>query len=78
MAAKDKEIQDLARSSSPNLSLSPERQQQMQKDIQKKGLELSKARIGAQRVQIEVSGPEQVPGTAIRVINQFGRDEGSR
>ncbi|HZN54400.1 MAG TPA: OmpH family outer membrane protein, partial [Candidatus Polarisedimenticolaceae bacterium] len=57
LAAKDKEISELrAQLDSQNLSLSPEKQQQMQKDIQKKGLELQQAQEAARNeFQIEVS-----------------------
>jgi len=79
LAAKDKEIQDLrAQLESQNLSLSPERQQQMQKDIQKKGLELQQGQESARNeFQIEVSEAQnKFQEQLIRVINQFGRDEG--
>ena len=79
LAAKDKEIGDLrAQLESQNLSLSPERQQQMQKDVQKKGLELQQAQEAARNeFQIEVSEAQnKFQEQLIRVINQFGRDEG--
>ena len=57
LAAKEKEITDLrAQLDSQNLSLSPEKQQQMQKDVQRKGLELQQAQESARNeFQIEVS-----------------------
>ena len=63
---------------SQNLSLSPEKQQQMQKDVQKKGLELQQAQEAARNeFQIEVSEAQnKFQEQLIRVINQFGRDEG--
>lgn len=79
LAAKDKEIADLrAQLESQNLSLSPERQQQMQKDIQRKGLELQQGQESARNeFQIEVSEAQnKFQEQLIRVINQFGRDEG--
>jgi outer membrane protein len=79
LAAKDKEIQDLrAQLDSQNLSLSPEKQQQMQKDIQRKTLELTQGQEAARNeFQIEVSEAQnKFQDQLIRVINQFGRDEG--
>jgi len=79
LAAKEKEIQDLrAQLDSQNLSLSPEKVQQMQKDVQKKGLELQQAQEAARNeFQIEVSEAQnKFQEQLIRVINQFGRDEG--
>lgn len=79
LAAKDKEISDLrSQLESQNLSLSPEKQQQMQKDIQKKTLELQQAQEAARNeFQIEVSEAQnKFQEQLIRVINQFGRDEG--
>ena len=79
LAAKDKEIGDLrAQLESQNLSLSPEKMQQMQKDVQKKGLELQQAQEAARNeFQIEVSEAQnKFQEQLIRVINQFGRDEG--
>src|SRR5882672_9323790 len=79
LAAKEKEITDLrAQLDSQNLSLSPEKVQQMQKDVQKKGLELQQAQESARsEFQIEVSDAQnKFQEQLIRVINQFGRDEG--
>ena len=79
LAAKEKEINDLrAQLDSQTLSLSPEKQTQLQKDIQKKGLELQQAQEGARNeFQIEVSDAQnKFQEQLIRVINQFGRDEG--
>jgi outer membrane protein len=79
LAAKEKEIADIrAQLDSQNLSLSPEKQQQMQKDAQKKGLELQQAQESARNeFQIEVSEAQnRFQEQLIRVINQFGRDEG--
>ena len=79
LAAKDKEITDLrAQLDSQNLSLSPEKVQQLQKDVQKKGLELQQAQEAARNeFQIEVSEAQnKFQEQLIRVINQFGRDEG--
>jgi len=79
LAAKDKEISDLrAQLDSQNLSLSPEKLQQMQKDVQRKGLELQQAQEAARsEFQIEVSEAQnKFQEQLIRVINQFGRDEG--
>jgi len=79
LAAKEKEIAEIrAQLDSQNLSLSPEKQQQMQKDAQKKGLELQQAQESARNeFQIEVSEAQnRFQEQLIRVINQFGRDEG--
>jgi outer membrane protein len=79
LSAKDKEIADLrAQLDSQNLSLSPEKQQQMQRDIQKKTLELQQGQEAARNeFQIEVSDAQnKFQEQLIRVINQFGRDEG--
>jgi outer membrane protein len=79
LAAKEKEIGDLrAQLDSQNLSLSPEKMQQMQKDVQKKGLELQQAQEAARNeFQIEVSDAQnKFQEQLIRVINQFGREEG--
>jgi outer membrane protein len=79
LAAKDKEIADLrAQLDSQNLSLSPEKQQQMQRDIQKKSLELQQGQEAARNeFQIEVSDAQnKFQEQLVRVINQFGRDEG--
>ena len=78
LAAKEKEIGDLrAQLDSQNLSLSPEKLQQMQKDVQKKGLELQQAQEAARsEFQIEVSEAQnKFQEQLIRVVNQFGRDE---
>ena len=79
LATKEKEIGDLrAQLESQNLSLSPEKQQQMQRDIQKKTLELQQGQEAARNeFQIEVSDAQnKFQEQLIRVINQFGRDEG--
>jgi outer membrane protein len=79
LAAKEKEITDLrAQLDSQNLSLSPEKTQQMQKDVQRKTLELQQAQEAARsEFQIEVSEAQnKFQEQLIRVINQFGRDEG--
>jgi outer membrane protein len=79
LSAKEKEITDLrSQLETQNLSLSPERQNQMQKDIQRKGLELQQGQEAARNeFQIEVSEAQnKFQEQLIRVINQFGRDEG--
>jgi outer membrane protein len=79
LAAKEKEINDLrAQLDSQTLSLSPEKTQAMQKDVQKKGLELQQAQEAARNeFQIEVSEAQnKFQEQLIRVINTFGRDEG--
>ena len=79
LAAKDKEIADLrSQLDSQNLSLSPEKQAQIQKDIQRKTLELQQGQEAARNeFQIEVSDAQnKFQEQLIRVINQFGRDEG--
>ena len=79
LAAKEKEIADIRQQlDSQTLSLSPDKQTQLQKDIQKKGLELQQAQEGARNeFQIEVSEAQnKFQEQLLRVINQFGRDEG--
>lgn len=79
IGAKEKEIADLRQQlDSQTLSLSPEKQAQLQKDIQRKGLELQQAQESARNeFQIEVSEAQnKFQEQLLRVINQFGRDEG--
>ena len=79
LAEKEKEIGNLrAQLESQTLSLSPEKTQQMQKDVQRKGLELQQAQEAARNeFQIEVSEAQnKFQEQLIRVINTFGRDEG--
>ncbi|HUC44383.1 MAG TPA: OmpH family outer membrane protein [Candidatus Sulfotelmatobacter sp.] len=79
LAAKEKEIGDLRKQlDEGGGSFSPEKQSQMQKDIQKKSLELQQAQEGARNeFQIEVSEAQnKFQEQLLRVINQFGRDEG--
>jgi outer membrane protein len=79
ISAKEKEIADLRQQlESQTLSLSPEKQTQLQKDIQKKGLELQQAQESARNeFQIEVSEAQnKFQDQLLRVISQFGRDEG--
>jgi outer membrane protein len=79
LMTKEKEIADLrSQLDSQNLSLSPEKQQQIQKDVQKRGLELQQAQEAARNeFQIEVSEAQnKFQEQLIRVISQFGRDEG--
>ena len=79
LAAKEKEVADLrAQLDSQSLSLSPEKSQQLQKEAQKKGLELQQAQEAARNeFQIEVSEAQnKFQEQLIRVINQFGREEG--
>lgn len=79
LAAKQKEVADLQQQlDSQSLSLSPDKQNQLQKDIQKKTLELQQAQEAARNeFQIEVSDAQnKFQEQLLRVINQFGRDEG--
>jgi outer membrane protein len=79
LAAKDKEVSDLRQQlESQALSLSPEKQTQLQKDIQKKTLELQQAQEAARSdFQMEVSDAQnKFQEQLLRVLNQFGRDEG--
>ena len=79
ITAKEKEITDLKQQlDSQTLSLSPEKTTQLQKDIQKKGLELQQTQESARNeFQIEVSEAQnKFQEQLLRVINQFGRDEG--
>jgi outer membrane protein len=79
ISSKEKEIAELRQQlDSQTLSLSPEKQTQLQKDIQRKGLELQQAQESARNeFQIEVSEAQnKFQEQLLRVINQFGRDEG--
>ena len=79
LGAKEKDITDLRKQlEEGGQSFSPEKQSQMQKDIQKKTLELQQAQEGARNeFQIEVSEAQnKFQEQLLRVINQFGRDEG--
>ena len=79
LGMKEKDLADLrAQLESQNLSLSSEKQQQLQKEVQRKGLELQQAQEAARNeFQMEVADAQnRFQDQLIRVITQFGRDEG--
>ncbi len=79
IAAKEKETQDLQdKLNAQALSLSPEKRTGMEKDLQKKMLELNQAKEGAQReMQLEVSDAENsFREKLLAAVESFGREEG--
>jgi outer membrane protein len=79
LAAKEKEAQDLQdKLNAQALSLSPEKRTSMEKDLQKKALELNQAREGAQReMQLEVAEAENgFREKLLAAVESFGREEG--
>ena len=79
LAAKEKDAQDLQdKLNAQALSLSPEKRTSMEKDLQKKALELNQAREGAQReMQLEVAEAENgFREKLLGAVESFGREEG--
>jgi outer membrane protein len=79
LVAKEKEAQDLQdKLNAQALSLSPEKRSGMEKDLQKKVLELNQARDGAQReMQLEVAEAENsFREKLLAAVESFGREEG--
>lgn len=79
LTSKEKEVQELQdRLNAQSLSLSPEKRGELDKDVQKKMLDLNQAREAAQReMQLEVTEAQNgFNEKLLSVINQFGRDEG--
>jgi outer membrane protein len=79
LTAKEKEVQDLQdKLNAQALSLSPEKRTGMEKDLQRKMLELNQGREGAQReMQLEVSEAENAfREKLVAAVDSFGRDEG--
>jgi Skp family chaperone for outer membrane proteins len=79
LAAKEKEAQDLQdKLSAQALSLSTEKRAAMDKDLQKKVMELNQAREGAQKeMQLEVAEAENgFREKLLAAVESFGRDEG--
>jgi len=79
VAAKEKEAQDLQEKlNAQALSLSPEKRTGMEKDLQRKMLEINQARESAQReMQLEVGEAESsFREKLMAAVESFGRDEG--
>ncbi len=79
LAAKEKEVSDLqSELNTKGLSLSAEKRAAMEKDLQKKGLELNQANDGAQKeYQIEMAEAENsFREQLLAVLSRFGKDEG--
>lgn len=79
LAAKEKAVADLQQQlQTQGLSLSAERRQQIEKDLQKSGLDLNQAREAARsELQMEVQeAQDRFQSQLLAVIEQFGRDEG--
>jgi len=79
LAAKEKAVGDLQQQlQAQGLSLSADKRQQMEKDLQKAGLELNQFRETARNeLQMEVQeAQERFQSQLLAVVEQFGRDEG--
>jgi outer membrane protein len=79
LGAKEKEVQDLQEKlNAQALSLSPEKRTGMEKDLQKKMLDLNQGREGAQReMQLEVTDAENsFREKLLAAVDSFGKDEG--
>lgn len=79
LGTKEKAVSDLQQQlQAQGLSLSNEKRAQMEKDLQKAGLELNQARESARNeLQIEVQeAQEKFQQQLLAVVEQFGRDEG--
>lgn len=78
LSAKERAIQEIQEKlQAQSLSLSAEKRGEMEKDIQKKALELSQAREAAQReMQMEVAEAENgFRDKLVAAVESFGRDE---
>ncbi|MBZ5639693.1 MAG: OmpH family outer membrane protein [Acidobacteriia bacterium] len=79
ISAKEKDVQELQdKLNSQALSLSAEKRSSMEKDLQKKILDLNQGKEGAQReMQLEVSDAEGAfREKLLAAVESFGRDEG--
>jgi outer membrane protein len=79
VAAKEKEMSDLqTRLSTQALSLAPDKRAELEKEIQRKLLELNQARETATReMQIEINeAQESFQAKLLSVIAEVGREEG--
>ena len=79
LSAKEKELQELQNQlTAQGLSLSADRRAGLEKDIQRKLLELQQAREAARNeMQIELSSAQnRFQERLLTVVEQFGRDEG--
>ena len=79
LSAKEKAVQDLQQQlTAQALSLSAEKRSQMEKELQRAGLELNQAREAARsELQMEVQEAQnRFQEQLLSVVEQFGRDEG--
>jgi outer membrane protein len=79
LAARRKEVEDLQKQlQAQALSLSPDKRSALEKDIQKKLLDLNQAQEAANReMQLELSEAQsKFQEQLMAVVEQFGRDEG--
>lgn len=79
IAAKEKEVAELNnRLQTQALSLSPDARSALEKDVQKKALEVNQARESAQReLQMEVADAQNAfQQQFLQVVEQFGNEEG--
>jgi len=79
LQAKEKDLQDLqSQLTAQGLSLSSEKRTQLEKDIQRKLLDLQQGREGARsEMQLELSSAQsKFQEKLLAIVEQFGRDEG--
>jgi outer membrane protein len=79
IAAKEKEVTDLqGQLSSQALSLSPDKRAALEKDVQRRAIDLNQAREAAGReMQLEVNEAQnRFQAQLLSVVEKFGRDEG--
>jgi len=79
LQGKEKEVGDLqAQLTNQALSLSPEKRATLEKDVQRKALDLNQAREAAGReMQLEVNEAQsKFQAQLLAVVERFGRDEG--
>jgi outer membrane protein len=79
LQAKEKEVSELqAQLTSQSLSLSQEKRATLEKDVQRKALDLNQAREAAGReMQLEVNEAQsKFQAQLLAVVEQFGREEG--
>ncbi len=78
LSAKERAIQEIQEKlQAQSLSLSPEKRTELEKEIQRKALELSQAREAAQReMQMEVAEAENgFRDKLVAIVEAFGREE---
>lgn len=79
LAAKEKELQDMQNQlTAQGLSLSADRRNALEKDVQRKLLELQQAREGARsEMQFELSAAQnKFQEKLLAIVEQYGREEG--